>query len=58
MTDNFDFSINVSIYDQWQLGFDPRGQQLKQECEAAVRRVLERKGYEAYREQYFISISG
>jgi hypothetical protein len=54
MSDHFKFNVNVEIYDQCQLEFDYRGQEIKDECAAAVREVLEKRGYKAYRKDYWV----
>jgi hypothetical protein len=54
MSDHFNFEIGVSIYNKWHMAFEERGEELKQECRAAVEKVLEEKGYRKYREEYHV----
>jgi hypothetical protein len=58
MTDNFDFSVQVSIYDKQHMQFEERGNELKLECVSAIEKLLEEKGYRKYRDEYFVCTIG
>jgi hypothetical protein len=56
MSDHFKFEVSVCINDQWHLEFEEKGQEIKDECAAAVRAVLEKRGYNGYREDYWVGV--
>ena len=56
MSDHFKFDINVVINDRFFLEYDERGPEIKKECVAAVKRVLEdRFLLREYREDFWVS---
>jgi len=58
MSDHFNFDISVSINDRCELGYEQkeRGNEIKQECVNAVKKVLEEKFYfREYREEFWVS---
>jgi len=58
MSDHFKFDIMVSINDRWQLGYgqSERGDEIKKECAAAVKGVLEQRGFREYREEFTVFV--
>jgi len=58
MSDHFNFDISVSINDRCELGYEQkeRGNEIKQECVNAVKKVLEEKFcFREYREEFWVS---
>ena len=59
MSDHFKFEIAVTLYDRWQLGCGrggqkERGDEIKKACEDAVKKALEEKGFQEYREEFSV----
>lgn len=55
MSDHFKFDIHVVISDMAKLEFDYRGNEIKEECKAAVKKVLEERGYKEYKEDFWVT---
>ena len=56
MSDHFKFDVMVTITDRWELGIGQkeRGDEIKQACADAVKKVLEEKGFREYREEFSV----
>jgi len=55
MSDHLKFDIHVVLYDRVHMDYDGRGEELKVDCVAAIKKLLEEKGYREYREEFWVS---